>query len=619
MSEKKKNEAQRRALASSNKGDWYAHIQSLGLASPEEYKAWCHKHGLRFHRKKTWRQERDERRIAERERGETAILKHIELLGLASVEAYLAWCGENGFRETTDKKPKQRQREIQFIRDQERAAKPARESTVGAQHLQALGLDSLEAYQAWCRQRGLSPSLDKGVEAQKSEVALATLAASKKQMGRSRSLIERIHAGTVDEEELKTVVLRQIHAGFAPLEGAARDAVLRLLLQVEAHAELLSPAVGALRWGRRPGNSFIEGLFALARHHEAWIRPIERWQPDSRVQHAQFGDLARYLLAKFDVPVYMDSVWFIEEGKEARQQQGWFVHIGTGANIRTADVPVELSKKMAHHFLQAPEHYTVEEAMRYGQIMAQGGNEALVEALVATHLGRSFDYEEFWCKVVTYFVKQPELELKWVPPIIGYIHHQKYEPLSGGDPAEPNFSMKSRSLPKLLIQVKKWQERWTREARLDSIKSADNETRRKYAYYYDEVKDDRGNVQLWTIEELTTSKALASEGDAMKHCVGSYASKLDKTAIWSLKVQEGDEAYHVLTIAIDVEWEVVTQVRGRFNLDPEPGTVNRSQSRSKLNKRENRYLGAAYDHLQSWLARENIGYSQFEDQFRGEQ
>lgn len=619
MSEKKKNEAQQRALASSHKGDWYAHIQSLGLANPEEYKAWCHKHGLRFHRKKTWRQEREERRIAERERGETSVLRHVEVLGLASVEVYLAWCGEHGFRETTAKKIKQRQREIQFARDQQRAIAPVQQTSVDAAHVQVLALGSIEAYQDWCRQQGLSPSLDKSPAALKNELALATLAASKKQLGRSRSLIEEIHAGTVGKDELKTVVLRQIHAGFAPLAGAARDALLRLLLHVEAHAELLSPAVGALRWGRRPGNSFVEGLFALARHHQAWIRPVERWQPASRVQHAQFGGLARYLLAKFEVPVFMDSVWFIEAGDEATRQQGWFAHIGSGANIRTADLPVELSKKMAHHFLQAPEHYTVEEALRYGQVRGQGGSEALVEVVVATHLGRSFDHDDFWSKVVQFFVAHPELELKWIPPIVGYIHHQKYQPLSGGEPAEPNFAMKSRSVSKLLDQVKKWQQRWTREARLDSIKRTDNEARRKFAYYYDEAKDNRGNIQRWTIEELTTSKALASEGDAMKHCIATYASKLDKTSVWSLKVQEYGEIYHVLTVAIDIEFEIVTQVRGRFNLDPEPGTANRSQSRSKLNKRENRYLGAAYDHLQSWLAREKIGYSQFEDQFRGEQ
>ena len=73
----------------------------------------------------------------------------------------------------------------------------------------------------------------------------------------------------------------------------------------------------------------------------------------------------------------MDAVWFIEDGEEARRQQDWFSHIGAGQNMRTAEVPTELSKKMAHHFLQAPEHYTIEEALRYGQIKGQGGGDDL--------------------------------------------------------------------------------------------------------------------------------------------------------------------------------------------------------------------------------------------------
>ncbi|MEE3259236.1 MAG: hypothetical protein VX293_08495 [Candidatus Latescibacterota bacterium] len=134
MSAKKKRRAHQRALASSNKGDWYAHIQSLGLSSPEEYQAWCHQHGLRFHRKKAWRQEREEHRSAER--GDETVRKDLE----------------------------------------------------------TLGLESVEVYQGWCRQRGLSPSLDKGPETLKNEVALATLAAAKRQMGSARALIKQIHA-----------------------------------------------------------------------------------------------------------------------------------------------------------------------------------------------------------------------------------------------------------------------------------------------------------------------------------------------------------------------------------------------------------------------------------------
>ena len=74
------------------------------------------------------------------------------------------------------------------------------------------------------------------------------------------------------------------------------------------------------------------------------------WRPDSHNGRKQFGSLARHLLANYDVPAFMDIAWFFGEEDEARQQQGWFVHVGTGGNIRKADVPLTLTKKMAHLF-----------------------------------------------------------------------------------------------------------------------------------------------------------------------------------------------------------------------------------------------------------------------------
>ena len=71
------------------------------------------------------------------------------------------------------------------------------------------------------------------------------------------------------------------------------------------------------RWSRRPGNSWIEGLVALARQHRAWIGSVEAWEPAARSQRAQFAALARHLLARYEVPAFMDSVWFKEPGAAA--------------------------------------------------------------------------------------------------------------------------------------------------------------------------------------------------------------------------------------------------------------------------------------------------------------
>ena len=125
----------------------------------------------------------------------------------------------------------------------------------------------------------------------------------------------------------------------------------------------------------------------------------------------------------------MDSVWFRGAHEEARIQQSWFLHLGGGANIRTADLlPLGLTKNMAHHFLQAPDTYTVEEALRYGQIMGQDGDEALVEAVIDTRLGSSFEHESFWATVIQFLVRHPMLDPDLIGPIVDFIHEQRFEP-----------------------------------------------------------------------------------------------------------------------------------------------------------------------------------------------
>ena len=627
------NNDQQRSFVASSTFAWHAHIRSLGLSSVGQYKKWCRKHGFKFHRRKTWRQEREERQVAEQERGKAAALQHISDLGLKTVEEYQEWCRRHGFRDALDKKSRQRQKERQFAEkeqadaaaDLSRAQTPR--ATVTMEQIRALGLTSVKEYQAWCLENGHSAALCEKTEPLSKESALATLAAAKRQMGRSRHVIEQIACGEVAEEQLKTILLRKIHAGFADLDGDGRQALLSLLLHVERRADLLNITRGAACWGRRPGNTFVEGLIGLARYHREWLRPVAAWRPDSRNQRTQFGALVRHLLARYEVPAFMDVVWFRGDDGEARRQQNWFKQIGAGQNIRTGDVPVRLSKKMAHHFLQAPAHCTVEEALRWGQVLGQGGNPLLAAAINATRLSRTFEYEEFWSAVIHFFTRHSALDLARIGPIVDYIYHQKYVPRESsctddgeeGDlPPQPNFSMKSRSVRKLLRQVDQWQERWGLETLLPENPKDDSQ-KRKFSFFYCEEKDERSEHTLhWTIQELTTSRALATEGDVMRHCVASYSSKLDKTSIWSLQVRQGSRTHRVMTIAIDNEQCLVTQVRGRFNVNPQKAFDAQAtawdgapRGGNRLNRTDRDLLRRSHEILHLWLEREDIAYSQF--------
>ena len=589
MAKNRQDKIQQRAPIASSKSDWHAHIRALGLSSVEEYQKWCRKHGFKFNRKKTWRQQRQEYQLAELERTNATALQHIQTLKLKTVEEYQEWCRQHGFRDALTKKGSQRRKELEL-----------------AEQLQQKNLDS---------------PLEKKPELSHRERQLADLAAAKRQRSQTPDLLKQIHASSLGADELKSATLRKVHAAFANLEEDGRDALLQLLLHVEHNADLLNTASASERQGRQPGNTFVEAVLALGRHYRDWLRPIDTWQHTSRNQRTQFNSLARHLLAQYDVPFFMDAVWFRADAEGQRQQE-WFKHIGRGGNIRSADIPIQASKKMAHHFLQAPDHYTVEEALRWGQIRGQDGIPFLAEAINATRLGRSFENEKFWSAAIHFFARQPNLELDWIGPIVEYMHHQKFttEEFIHPDgrrqvvpPPQPNLSMKSRSLPKLLRQVGKWKERWNWEARQQEDKETASGKPKFSHFYYEEIDEKESRTLDWSIQELTTARALATEGEAMRHCVASYSKRLNKTSIWSLQVREGNRTHRIMTISINNEDGIVTEAKGRFNADPAievdaQAMAGEPRARGRLNRTDRDYLGRSHKILHLWLERESITY-----------
>jgi hypothetical protein len=606
------------------------HIAALGLSSLDEYQAWCRANGFAVDGDKNWRDERAEVERSRQLQAEAKVLGHLRALDLDTVQDYLVWCQVHSLEATTEKSYKQRQRELALVR-QLRPQPVARvECSIDAEHLEALGLETLDDYRLWCRQNRLSEALNKTAPALRRERELAALAAAKRQRRRLGDLLRRIHAGQVPRDEIRLEALAKVHDAFAAwTDGADRDALLRLLLHVEGRSELVAVTPGVFRWREQEGNTFIEGLIALARNHRSWLRPVEEWKPRSRNAQRQFSSLARHLLASYAVPDFMDSVFFKGGGEEARRQQRWFEHMGGGGNIRSADVPVRLSKRMAHLFLQAPSSSTVEEAMRWGQVMGQGGSPYLAEAINATALGRSFADEDFWGTVVHFFTLHPMLDPSYVTIIVDFIRAQRFvaQEIRHPDgrvemipPPQPNFSMKSRSVLKLLRQVDQWRARLATDAAYvpaDQWQSSGNG-----GLTLTEEDPRSGQPLTWTISEIISHRQLLAEGESMRHCIVSYAKSCERgeTSIWSLKANIGGTARHVMTVAINILGRTVTQARGKFNADPEHEIKASALLRqdtspkgdSRLNATDRFYITRAYRILRFWLEREGVTYAQTE-------
>src|SRR5206468_8379399 len=125
-------------------------------------------------------------------------------------------------------------------------------------------------------------------------------------------------------------------------------------------------------------------------------------------------------------------------------------------------------------------------------------------------------------------------------------------------PPRPDYSMKGRTVASILRQV----EDWHKELGLDTQQPS-------LSWRHSTLKDFRlvegsealGNMRVWTITELLTSRALILEGQAMRHCVATYAKSCAdrQTSIWSMLMESQKGRHRVLTIEVDLTRRTVCQ------------------------------------------------------------
>ena len=115
--------------------------------------------------------------------------------------------------------------------------------------------------------------------------------------------------------------------------------------------------------------------------------------------------------------------------------------------------------------MRAPAHCSVEQAIRFAQVLALRGDVRLVEALLGSRLGNAFENEEFWATVIRFFIEHPALDRSHVGPIIDYLNDQRFTPRvdfvapgvrERAGPPQPNLTIRGRTPQSLLRQVERW-------------------------------------------------------------------------------------------------------------------------------------------------------------------
>lgn len=371
-----------------------------------------------------------------------------------------------------------------------------------------------------------------------------------------------------------------IHAGrsLAATRPGTLAAYDRLLHRVRSRSALLRPSgrVGDVR------NRLNAALLALALHHAAWLRPVETWGPAGEPEGRQFAALAAHLLALYPVPACLVGGWFDPPPGGALPQHGWYKHLGRGGSLRTAGLPLPVTKAVNHWLYQAPAHLGPVAGVRWAQVRAAGGGDELARAVAATRLGRVLEHEDFWETAVRFLVRQRTFPTDQVGPVIDFLQHQKFEwrdGVSAGGvfgpqpPPRPDYALKGRTAASVLRDMAAWH----RQLGLGHG-GAGRSWRPAPVRPYRRIDgtEAAGDMRVWTITELRTDRDLFLEGQAMRHCVAAYADRCARgqTSVWSLRVETGRGGRRALTIELDWAGRVVRQARGTANRRPRPAELD---------------------------------------------
>ncbi|MEM9109686.1 MAG: PcfJ domain-containing protein [Planctomycetota bacterium] len=330
----------------------------------------------------------------------------------------------------------------------------------------------------------------------------------------------------------------------------------------------------------RPGyigrdNPYLFAMACMADRHEMWVRDPAKFRTSTHNTERQFTQFVQHLFANYPVPTFFEHAWFEQDRQRARQQQRWYIQLGQGQSPRRlGGLPIEMSRRAAHLLPNVPERMTIDEGLRWTQVRAMGADPMLTDALLASPIGTDFARDDFWLTVVRFLIDQPMLDTHQVGPIVDYIHNQRHEPQYGGDldgdprPPQPNFSMKGRSIDRLLRQVTQW------HGRLAASVGAASYTRWEPSgipgkQWAEGVGNSRQHL---VIRELLDSVALCSEGARMNHCVGSYvpSCKNGASAIFTLNSTKLGSAKALLTIEVRPATRTIVQARGKCNRTATP-------------------------------------------------
>ena len=337
--------------------------------------------------------------------------------------------------------------------------------------------------------------------------------------------------------------------------------------------EELRAALGGAEARERVAKYLPESAEALCLFAPFWCRSPLTWNSDSGMS------LQEHLFATYPVPAFLVHTLTSPIRFPNYKWLCWFILLGRSASLKAAgrvfgwDIP----GKFAHYLSQVPARtpaedvfltgemlscpFSPKQACLYAEVLRLGGTETDYQRLARdssycldpTDLSVAEDDFRFWEGAACWLIRhREELTDQDASRILAWARHCHTEFLAG---REPSFRWAGRSVVA------------TRErARIyhDQCHAA---WHRWHYYSWSAHGWNSTGTSGWSINELTNSDQLITEGAAMQHCVWSYGWRCQAglSAIFSVRYKDQRR----VTVEVTPTTGELVQVRGSANRDPD--------------------------------------------------
>jgi hypothetical protein len=449
-------------------------------------------------------------------------------------------------------------------------------------HMDELGTSVPRLYFHWCERNGFAASLVKSKTQRADEIdafhaALDRRAAEARLHRTPKAFIDAACSGALHGQPIDRPAFR-----------VARDEIDRSNPDESVRASLAEFLNGILKHGdflfeECDDGPFIRGLIKLHDRKVLWLRDPKAFKPKSKNRDRLFAEFAGHLLDKYgDMPAFMHRVW-LRGDRKAWRYRDWYVHLGRDHNLRTAKLPVPMTRRVSHEFLQAPATYSVEQAIRWAQLTSLGARPAVIHAVAGSRIARGFDDDdEFWMSYFRFLIEHPMIDPRQIGPLADFIHSQKFEARQvPGDrpgefrvepPPQPGFSFRGRTPETLMRQMGEWHQSL---GRIKTLVGGDYEAA-SFAGF-DVTRHAGPFPRHYAIRQLRSAADLIAESDALSHCVSSYhwSCLRGDCTIWSLSRRDGDTGPYRRMVTVEVSDEgLICQARGLANRDPDSEEIS---------------------------------------------